>query len=193
MLAKCVNPSCFRPFLHLDQGRLFRLDAEPTLRSSEVTRTEYFWLCESCSSGMILRLAADGEVTTTGLQEALRDDPRAAFLSVNSKSGFFFRSVAFFGEERARANHRELTIRRCAMQFDYEERENIVAAATSCPMVDCGSLVIQYRTTDCVRPGHPEDWEFTCSRCGMEFTVARGELIFQSLPKQWFAAGTHVA
>jgi hypothetical protein len=54
---------------------------------------------------MTLRLAANGEVTTAGLQEALRDDPQAAFLSVNSKSGLFLRSVAFFGEERARTNH----------------------------------------------------------------------------------------
>jgi hypothetical protein len=108
MLTKCMNPSCFRPFLHLDQGRLFRLDADPTLRSSETTRTEYFWLCESCSSLMTLRLAADGKVTTTGLQESLRDDPQAAFLSVNSKSGLFLRSVAFFGEEHARANHKEV-------------------------------------------------------------------------------------
>jgi hypothetical protein len=69
---------------------------------------------------------------------------------------------------------------------------NIVAAASSCPVLACGSLVIDYRPADSVRPSHPEDWEFTCSRCGIKFTVTHGELIFQSVPKQWLSANTHV-
>ena len=74
-----------------------------------------------------------------------------------------------------------------------ECRDEIVAAASSCPGLECGSLVIDYRLADSVRPGHPEDWEFKCSRCGMEFTVTQGELIFQSIPKQWLSANIHAA
>ena len=80
-----------------------------------------------------------------------------------------------------------------AMPQDWEQRDGIVAAASSCPLPECGSLVIEYRAADSVRPGHPEDWEFTCSVCGMEFAVVQGELIFQSAPKQWLSADTYAA
>jgi hypothetical protein len=78
------------------------------------------------------------------------------------------------------------------MLSDWGQREDIVAAASCCPVPDCSSLVIEYRAASSVRPGHPEDWGFTCSRCGIQFTVAQGELIFQSVPKQWLSAKTHV-
>jgi hypothetical protein len=42
MLAKCANPSCSASFLHLHDGRLFLLEADLTLRSSEVKAPEYF-------------------------------------------------------------------------------------------------------------------------------------------------------
>lgn len=74
-----------------------------------------------------------------------------------------------------------------------EPCDDLVAAASSCPIPDCSSLVIDYRPADSVRPGHPEDWEFTCSRCGMVFTVTQGELIFQSVPKRWLSANIHAA
>ena len=74
-----------------------------------------------------------------------------------------------------------------------EHRDDIVAAASKCPAPDCSALVIDYRPADSVGPGHPEDWEFTCSRCGMEFTVTHGELIFQSVPRQWLLANIHAA
>jgi len=73
-----------------------------------------------------------------------------------------------------------------------EPGDDIVAAASSCPVPACGSLVIAYRPADSVRLSHPEDWEFTCSRCGMEFTITQGELIFQSVPRQWLPSGVHV-
>jgi hypothetical protein len=76
---------------------------------------------------------------------------------------------------------------------DRKRRDEIIAAASSCPALDCGALVIDYRLADSVRPGHPEDWEFECSRCGMVFAVAQGELIFQSIPKQWLSANIHAA
>jgi len=45
MLVKCTNPSCSASFRYLRDGRLFRLEREPTLRSSKTNRVEYFWLC----------------------------------------------------------------------------------------------------------------------------------------------------
>jgi hypothetical protein len=79
------------------------------------------------------------------------------------------------------------------VSLDCVHREEVVAAACSCPVLDCRSLVIEYRPTDTVRPGHPEDWEFTCSRCGFAFTVSTGDFIFQSVPDQWLSAGTYSA
>jgi hypothetical protein len=82
--------------------------------------------------------------------------------------------------------------RKPSYSHDWEQRDDIVVAASSCPVADCSSLVIEYRAAGSVRPGHPEDWEFKCSHCGTEFTVTQGELIFQSVPKQWLSATTHV-
>ena len=44
--------------------------------------------------------------------------------------------------------------------------DDMVGAASSCPVLACGSLVIDYRPADSVRPSHPEDWELTCSVAG---------------------------
>jgi len=82
--------------------------------------------------------------------------------------------------------------RKPSYSHDWDQRDDIVVAASSCPVADCSSLVIEYKSVGSVRPGHPEDWEFKCSHCGTEFTVTQGELIFQSVPKQWLSATTHV-
>jgi len=87
----------------------------------------------------------------------------------------------------------EASIEERALPMDWKQRDDIVAAASTCPVATCASLVIEYRAGGTVRAGHPEDWEFTCSRCGTEFTVAQGELIFQSVPKQWLSAETQVS
>ena len=72
-----------------------------------------------------------------------------------------------------------------------EREDGRVASASSCPALDCGSLVIEYREVDSLQLGHPHDWEFTCFRCGTEFTALRGNLIFQSVPKGWLSANRH--
>jgi hypothetical protein len=192
MLAKCTNPSCSASFRHLAEGRLFRLEADPELGSSRTKATEYFWLCERCSAGMTLRLAQDGRVMAIGLREALHNGPQGAFVSVNREHGLFLRSVSF-SRSRTSREAEENPIEERALLPEWEQRDDIVAAASSCPAPDCSSLVIEYRAAASVRRGHPEDWGFTCSRCGIEFKVAQGELIFQSVPKQWLSANTHVA
>jgi len=106
MLAKCTNPSCSASFLHLAEGRLFRLDTGQTVDSSDARATEYFWLCESCSGKMMLRLAQDGTVVTTGLQqaflEAILNGPEIALNSLNHEHGRFLSSLAFLPKSHPR-------------------------------------------------------------------------------------------
>jgi hypothetical protein len=105
MLAKCTNPSCSASFIHLAEGRLFRLETEPPLSSSQTKATEYFWLCEHCSAEMTLRLAQDGRVMATGLREALGDGPRVAFVSVNREKRLLFRGISFLRSSDSREAH----------------------------------------------------------------------------------------
>jgi hypothetical protein len=191
MLAKCTNHSCSASFRHLDEGRLFLLETDPIFGSTRAKETEYFWLCKDCSAGMTLRLTPEGKVMAGGLSEALRRDPQVAFVSVNRENGVLLRSVNFLKGHASR-ELLENPIDADAIAHVSEQHDDIVAAASTCPMADCSFLVIEYRATTTIRPGHPEDWEFTCSRCGIEFTVAHGELIFQSVPKQWLSATAHL-
>ncbi len=50
-------------------------------------------------------------------------------------------------------------------------------------------LPIDHRTTR----DHAESWEFTCPRCGLDFTVSEDELIFRSVPKDWLFTTVHFA
>ena len=76
------------------------------------------------------------------------------------------------------------------MPDDWEEHDE-VAAGSSCPMPDCGTLAVAYRSADGV--GHDEPWEFTCPRCGIDFTAPEDELIFHSVPKEWLLATVQAA
>ncbi len=191
MLAKCSNSYCSASFRHLDEGRLFLLETDPIFGSSKAKTTEYFWLCKDCSTGMTLCLTQEGGVRPTGLREALRNGPPVAFVSVNRENGLLLRGVSFLRSNTSRETHGN-AIEARAIPHILEQHDDIVAAASTCPVPDCGSLVIEYRAATTIRPGHPEDWEFTCSRCGIEFTVAHGELIFQSVPKQWLSPNAHL-
>jgi len=75
----------------------------------------------------------------------------------------------------------------------WDERDDVVAAASVCPMPDCGALAFAYRSTDGVGRDHSEPWEFTCPRCGIDFTVPQDEILFQSVPKEWLLARVHAA
>jgi hypothetical protein len=93
------------------------------------------------------------------------------------------RGVSFLRSNTSKEAHQN-PIETRAIPHILEQHDDIVAAAFICPLPGCSSLVIEYRAASAIRPGHPEDWEFTCSRCGIKFTVAHGELIFQSVRKQ---------
>lgn len=79
------------------------------------------------------------------------------------------------------------------MPYDWEEHDDEVAAGAICPEPDCGALAFAYRSTDLVGRDDAEPWEFTCPRCGMEFTVPEDELSLQSVPKDWLLAKVHAA
>ena len=80
------------------------------------------------------------------------------------------------------------------MLDDWDERNEVVAAGSICPLPDCGALVISYRPSDRAGRDNATSWcEFACRRCGTDFTVPEDELIFQSVPKPWLLAGVQSA
>src|SRR5208283_3052639 len=92
MVAKCSNLSCSASFLHLKDGRLFRLESDPGFHSPRPV--EYFWLCQSCASKMTLRLTEDGKVTTAPIPESMGDVPDGVeLISADRKTGLLLRSV----------------------------------------------------------------------------------------------------
>jgi hypothetical protein len=95
MLAKCTNPSCSASFRHLADGRLFRLESDSPVGSSNAKMTEYFWLCGCCSAGLTLNLAQDGRVLPTGLRTGLLNGPEVGLISANRENGLFLRRVSF--------------------------------------------------------------------------------------------------
>ena len=79
------------------------------------------------------------------------------------------------------------------MADDGEQREGVIAGCTSCPILDCGALTLAYRSIGNGERDNTEPWEFTCPRCGFEFTAAGRDLIFRFVPKDWFLAEIHAA
>jgi hypothetical protein len=65
MVSKCANPNCSSTFLHLSDGKLFRVDtesrllnhaefgADPAVRKP-ARHIEFFWLCNNCARSMTL-------------------------------------------------------------------------------------------------------------------------------------------
>jgi hypothetical protein len=98
MLAKCANPSCFRSFQYLREGRLFRLEADPafslsdSLTDSDSNLVEYFWLCDACSASLTLRLDEKGKVVAEPLSERAHDHPRE-FAIISRHKGMLLRRV----------------------------------------------------------------------------------------------------
>jgi len=73
------------------------------------------------------------------------------------------------------------------MLRDWKVEVDIRAAGATCPMPQCGALVISYEPADSLNSlGEPGgQWEFVCQECGSEFTAPAGDLIFQSVPREW--------
>ena len=73
MLSKCANSACFNSFRYFHQGKLFRMamSAENHPEGGSAAKksaghTEFFWLCEECSSEMTVIFKPGGGVTTQG-------------------------------------------------------------------------------------------------------------------------------
>ncbi len=80
------------------------------------------------------------------------------------------------------------------MLDDRDERDEVAAAGSICPVPDCGALVISYGPPDRAGRDDAKSWcEFACTRCGTVFTVPEDELIFQSVPKEWLLARVQAA
>lgn len=70
MISKCANPECETPFRSMRTGRLIRVEGrpapqpqgnEPEFDQTMPRRTEFFWLCDGCSSrGLVLQ--KDGRI-----------------------------------------------------------------------------------------------------------------------------------
>ena len=79
------------------------------------------------------------------------------------------------------------------MAYEWEERDDEVAAGAICPMPDCGALAVAFGAMNVVGRDHPKPWEFTCPRCGIDFVTPEDALTFQSVPKYWLLARVQYA
>jgi hypothetical protein len=103
MLGKCFNPSCFASFRYMEEGVLFRLETDPTIRLSNPKRPEYYWLCRSCSAAMTLHLSQEGKVIPVALSDLLDGVPRRSdFLWSKREDGLRLRDVRSSTEKRRR-------------------------------------------------------------------------------------------
>lgn len=52
MLSRCLNPNCGKPFMYLDEGRIFRIEQVRVAAGSPDPQrsVESFWLCGTCSN-----------------------------------------------------------------------------------------------------------------------------------------------
>jgi len=72
MLAKCVNPACANRFRHMREGRLLRVEKSRAFggassspgrkKPAENRSTEFYWLCDPCSSAWNLAFDAGSGV-----------------------------------------------------------------------------------------------------------------------------------
>ena len=92
MLGKCANPPCSAPFRRLGDGRLFRLEPDPTLRLSN-PKIEYYWLCPTCSAVMTLRIDASGAVVTAPRPVSVHDEHPDVVPVSAGQSGLLLRNV----------------------------------------------------------------------------------------------------
>jgi hypothetical protein len=80
------------------------------------------------------------------------------------------------------------------MLGDWDERDDVVAAGSICPVPECGTLVVSYKPPEPTGRDNARSWcQFACPHCGIDFSVPEDELIFQSVPKGWLLARVQAA
>ena len=75
---------------------------------------------------------------------------------------------------------------------DWKVEVDLKATGAICPMAGCGALVISYEPEESLnemRRNGNASWDFVCSECGSEFSAPAGDLVFQSVPREWLLAG----
>ncbi len=95
MLNQCSNPSCSASFRSLDDGKLFRLELDPTLRATKSKPLEYYWLCKDCASIMTLRVGDHEDVVAVMLPPPLLAVPETVeFALADRKRGLLLQDVS---------------------------------------------------------------------------------------------------
>jgi len=75
---------------------LFRLETDPTLRSSNLKAPEYYWLCGSCSAAMTLHISEEGKVIPVALPAPVYGAPHGSdFISSTRQKGLLLSGVSF--------------------------------------------------------------------------------------------------
>jgi hypothetical protein len=105
-LAKCNNPSCSALFRSLQDGRLFRLESNPVLRTDNSNRVEYFWLYDRCASRVTLGLGEDGTVVAVPLPKPSSLSGGVIPVSFQQKNGLLLRSISSLLSEHLRDRRR---------------------------------------------------------------------------------------
>jgi len=87
-------------------------------------------------------------------------------------------------------NRKQLSIERQETELvlrAWNEETPLRAYGATCPMPHCGALAVTYEPADSLNSvvASGACWEFICSECGAEFIAANGDLLFQSVPREW--------
>jgi hypothetical protein len=74
MVSKCANPGCSASFRYFREGRLFEIEvtSKPNTDPANAQRkphrkVEYFWLCSSCATSLIVKVDEEHGVITVPL------------------------------------------------------------------------------------------------------------------------------
>jgi len=102
VLDKCSNPACLASFRYLNDGRLFRIESDPSSASTCLKKSEYFWLCRKCALAVTLRLAEDATVQMVRRHDHLPAAKNGVdFITVDRKDGLVLSCLNFLGESVA--------------------------------------------------------------------------------------------
>jgi hypothetical protein len=71
MVSKCANPGCSASFRYFREGRLFEIEVTSNRNTDPANsqrkphrKVEYFWLCASCSTRLIVKVDEERGVIT---------------------------------------------------------------------------------------------------------------------------------
>ncbi len=140
MLGKCTNPSCSASFRYLQEGLLFRLEADPVLRLPNPKQPEYYWLCQNCASVLTLGLSTEGKVIPVPLPAPVDSGrkgrhPGRSFFPSKPQNGLWLRGVRF-ATERRRRSKRPSDREENTMPDDGDDHAGRVAAGSSFPFFE---------------------------------------------------------